>query len=119
MGGEGFLKLKPGDKIAVPRKIEVFGTETIHESEVKLLGYLIGDGCLTRTSPQFINSNPLLQEEFIEAVANFPGLKIRVETSQGTRTPALNATGDIEFIFTYRQIFAQRLQAAIQSQSYL
>jgi replicative DNA helicase len=116
-GWRRLSELKPGDKIAVPRKIEVFGTETIHESEVKLLGYLIGDGCLTRTSPQFINSNPLLQEEFIEAVANFPGLKIRVETSQGTRTPALNVTGDIEFIFTYRQIFAQRLQAAIQSQS--
>ncbi|GAB4178673.1 MAG: hypothetical protein Fur006_11340 [Coleofasciculaceae cyanobacterium] len=116
-GWQRLGKLKPGDKIAVPRKIGVFGTETIRECEVKLLGYLIGDGCLTRTSPQFINSNPLLQEEFIEAVASFPGLKIRLETSQGTRTPTLYVTGDLEFITTYRQIFAQRLQAAIQSQS--
>jgi replicative DNA helicase len=110
-------ELKPGDKIAVPRKLEVFGTETLRECQVKLLGYLIGDGCLTRTSPQFINSNPLLQEEFIEAVASFPGLKVRLETSQGNRTPALNVTGDIEFITTYRQIFGQSLQAVIQSQS--
>ncbi|MCA1994692.1 MAG: replicative DNA helicase, partial [Coleofasciculus sp. S288] len=109
-------ELKPGDKIAVPRKLNVFGTETIRECEVKLLGYFIGDGCLTRTSPQFINSNPLLQEDFIQAIANFPGLKIRLETSQGTRTPTLYVTGDIEFITTYRQVFAQRLQTAIQSQ---
>ncbi len=110
-------ELKLGDKIAAPRQIPVFGTETISEPEVKLLGYLIGDGCLTRTSPQFINSNPLLQEEFIEAVASFPGLKVRLETSQGTRTPTLNVTGDIKFITTYRQIFAQRLQAVIQTES--
>ncbi|HEY9605665.1 MAG TPA: replicative DNA helicase [Allocoleopsis sp.] len=57
-------ELNPGEKIAVPRQLDVFGTQTIRECEVKLLGYLIGDGCLTRTSPQFINSNPLLQEEF-------------------------------------------------------
>ena len=69
-------ELKPGDKIAVPRKLEVFGTQTLRECQVKLLGYLMGDGCLTRTSPQFINSNPLLQEEFIEAVASFAGLKV-------------------------------------------
>lgn len=109
-------ELKSGDKIAVPRKLTVFGTETIRECEVKLLGYFIGDGCLTRTSPQFINSNPLLQEDFIQAIAHFPGLKIRLETSQGTRTPTLYVTGDLEFITTYRQVFAQRLQTAIQSQ---
>lgn len=116
-GWQRLAELKPGNKIAVPRKIEVFGTETIRPCEVKLLGYLIGDGCLTRTSPQFINSNPLLQEEFIEAVANFPGLKIRLETSQGTRTPSLNVTGDLEFITTYRKVFAQRLQSVIQTLS--
>ena len=116
-GWQQLAELKPGNKIAVPRKIEVFGTETISSCEVKLLGYLIGDGCLTRTSPQFINSNPLLQEEFIEAVANFPGLKIRLETSQGTRTPSLNVTGDLEFITAYRKVFAQRLQSVIQTLS--
>ena len=110
-------EINPGDRIAVPRKIEIFGTETLPEDRVKLLGYLIGDGCLTRSSPQFINSNPLLQAEFTEAVAIFPGLKIRLETSQETRTPTLYVTGDGDFIMTNRQIFAQRLQVAIKSQS--
>ena len=87
-------ELKPGDKIAVPRKLEVFGTETIPECEVKLLGYLIGQGGLTRISPQFINSNPRVQEEFVQAVASFPRLKIRLETSPGNHTPAFDAIGD-------------------------
>ncbi len=87
-------ELKPGDKIAVPRKLEVFGTETIPECEVKLLGYWIGQGGLTRISPQFINSNPRLQEEFVQAVASFPRLKIRLETSPGNHTPAFDAIGD-------------------------
>ena len=87
-------ELKPGDKIAVPRKLEVFGTETIPECEVKLLGYWIGQGGLTRISPQFINSNPRVQEEFVQAVASFPRLKIRLETSPGNHTPAFDAIGD-------------------------
>lgn len=61
-------ELQPGDQIAVPRQLEIFGTECLGESQVKLLGYLVGDGCFTGTAPQFINRNPLLQEEFIQAV---------------------------------------------------
>ncbi len=65
-GWQQLGKINPGDRIAVPRQIKIFGTETLPESQVKLLGYLIGDGCLTKSSPQFINSNPLLQTEFTE-----------------------------------------------------
>ena len=116
-GWQQLGKINPGDRIAVPRQIKIFGTETLPEDQVKLLGYLIGDGCLTKSSPQFINSNPLLQTEFTEAVASFPGLKIRLETSQETRTPTRYVTGDRDSIMTNRQIFAQRLQVAIKSQS--
>ncbi|MEY3868449.1 MAG: hypothetical protein RLZZ338_2340 [Cyanobacteriota bacterium] len=58
-GWRHLAQLKPGDKIAVPRKLDIFGTEIIGDSEIKLLAYLIGDGCLTRALPQFINSNTL------------------------------------------------------------
>ena len=116
-GWRKLSELQPGDKIAVPRKIEVFGTESMRECEVKLLAYLIGDGCLTGRNPQFTNVNPLLQAEFSEAVANFASLKVRLETSQGTRIPTLYVAGNTEIISTNRGIFAQRLQAAIQSQS--
>ena len=37
-GWRSLALLKPGEKIAVPRRLEVFGTESIRDSEVKLLG---------------------------------------------------------------------------------
>ncbi|ODH00996.1 replicative DNA helicase [Nostoc sp. KVJ20] len=116
-GWQKLEKLTVGDKIAVPRKINVFGTETIRECEVKLLAYLIGDGGLTNCTPRFTNSNPLLQAEFSQAVADFVGLKIRWENSQGTRTPTLCVRGDLEFIAIQRQIFAESFKLAMQSQS--
>ena len=63
--------LKPGDRIAVPRRIPVFGDRLMRDCEVKLLGYLIGDGGLTDTTPEFTNSNPRLRDEFTAAVREF------------------------------------------------
>ncbi|MFM7365508.1 MAG: replicative DNA helicase [Cuspidothrix sp.] len=106
-----------GDKIAIPRKIDVFGTETIRECEVKLLAYLIGDGGLTNTTPRFTNSNPLLQTDFSQAVNEFGGLSVKWEDSQGQRTPSLYVREDLEFIANQRQIFAESLKIAIHSNS--
>ena len=54
-GWQRLYELKVGDQIAVPRKIDVFGTKIIHESEVKQLADFIGDGCLPDTTiPQII-----------------------------------------------------------------
>ena len=63
-GWRSLGKLQIGNKIAVPRQIGVFGHEIIPEAKVKLLAYLIGDGCLTKTCPEFTNSNPVLRNEF-------------------------------------------------------
>lgn len=109
--------LQVGDKIAIPRKIDVFGTETIRECEVKLLAYLIGDGGLTNTTARFTNSNPLLQTDFSQAVNEFGGLSVKWEDSQDQRTPSLYVRGDLEFIANQRQIFAESLKIAIHSNS--
>jgi replicative DNA helicase len=114
-GWKQLAELKAGDKIAVPRQINIFGQETLPEAEIKLLAYFLGDGCLTHMSPQFTNSNPLLQQEFCQSIAHFAGVKVRVETSQGTRTPTFYVTSDFDFISTHRQIFAQTLKAKLQS----
>ncbi|MCW5314745.1 replicative DNA helicase [Nostoc sp. KVJ3] len=116
-GWQRLEHLKVGDKIAVPRKIDVFGTKTIRECEVKLLAYLIGDGGLTNCNPRFTNSNPLLQADFSQAVADFGGLTVRWENSQDTRTPSLCVSGDLQFIAIQRQIFAENFKLKIQSQS--
>ncbi len=116
-GWQRLETLQVGDKIAIPRKINVFGTETIRECEVKLLGYLIGDGGLTNSTPRFTNSNPLLQTDFSQAVTEFGGLSVGWENSQGKRTPSLCVRGDLEFIATQRQLFAESLKMAIRSRS--
>jgi replicative DNA helicase len=116
-GWRKLSELKVGDKIAIPRKLDVFGTETMRDSEIKILAYLIGDGCLTGTSPQFTNSNPLLQEDFSQAVNSFVGLKVRLETSNGKRTPTLYVTKNSDFFAAQRINFAECLKIAIKSQN--
>ncbi len=64
-------ELKAGDKIAVPRILNVFGEDEWRECEVKILGYLLGDGCLTKTSPEFTVGKIQLKDDFIEAVSAF------------------------------------------------
>ena len=89
-GWRQLSELKAGDKIAVPRKINVFGTRKIPECEVKLLAYLIGDGCLTDTAPKFSNINPLIQQDFSQAVTEFsPQLKV-TEKKRSKRSPMLH-----------------------------
>ncbi len=84
-------ELKPGDKIAVPRKLEVFGTKTIRACEVELIAYLIGNGCLTDGAPEFTNIHPQIQEDFTRAIADFsPELSVRIETRK-ERSPVLHA----------------------------
>ncbi|HLO47176.1 MAG TPA: replicative DNA helicase [Kamptonema sp.] len=98
-GWRKLAEIKVGDKIAVPRKIDVFGTDTIRPCEVKLLAYLIGDGCLVDSTPKFTNNHPLIQADFTQAAQEFADLKVRndvienkattlyVSLSQGKKNP--------------------------------
>lgn len=69
-------RLSVGAKVAVPRKLNVFGVAEMRECEVKLLAYLIGDGCLTGSSPVFTVGKPMLEEDFRAAVAEFGGVEV-------------------------------------------
>jgi replicative DNA helicase len=64
-------QLKAGDRVAVPRILNLFGEHEMRECEVKLLAYLIGDGCLTHRSPTFTVGKPALREDFEQAVSAF------------------------------------------------
>ena len=112
-GWTKLAELKAGDHIAVPRKLDVFGRETARECEVKLLAYLIGDGCLTHTCPSFTNSNPANCEDFSQAVADFGGMTVRRADSNGKRTPTLRVVANPDFIATHRRQFGLNLRAAI------
>ncbi|MEE3716448.1 replicative DNA helicase [Tumidithrix elongata RA019] len=91
-GWQPLSKLCVGDKIALPRRIEVFGKEVQRSCEIKLLAYLLGDGCLTQTSPRFMNINSKIQDDFITAIEQFsPNLKVTIDT-HGDRTATLHIT---------------------------
>src|SRR6476469_1810301 len=94
-GWRHLAQIQAGDKIAVPRRMNVFGQETIRSCEVKLLAYLIGDGCLTRSAPKFTNGNTAILQDFAEAATSFGGLKLRFR-EQGKRTPEYYVMGDRE-----------------------
>lgn len=75
---EGWKKLEDievGEKIAVPRILNVFGNEKWRDCEVKILAYLLGDGCLRNNSINFTNENILIQEDFSNSVLQFGGVE--------------------------------------------
>jgi replicative DNA helicase len=112
-GWQRLEHLKVGDRIALPRRIAIFGTETLRSCAVKLLAYLIGDGCLTGTQPEFTNSNPQLQADFSEAIQEFGDLKVLLETSDGTRIPSLRVSSNFDTFALRRQEFGDRLKQVL------
>ena len=72
-------EINPGERIAVPRRIDVFGERSLGEARVKLLAYLLGDGTLTGACPRFTNGNERLRADFREAARQFGGLAVREE----------------------------------------
>jgi replicative DNA helicase len=116
-GWQPLAELKPGDHIAVPRHLPIFGQEVSRDCEVKLLAYFIGDGCVTEGTPRFTNGDPRIQADFAEAVTDFGAVTIRKVDSRGTRTPSFRVVGDPAYIAAHRQAFAQRLQSAIYSRA--
>jgi replicative DNA helicase len=114
-GWKPLEELQPGIAIAVPRQIPIFGQEILPDFQVKLLAYLIGDGCLTGVSPQFTNSNPKLQADFAQAVSYFPDLTIHERTSQGTRVLTAHVVRSTQTIIRNRQTFATQLKKLLQN----
>ncbi|BBA80247.1 hypothetical protein RGRSB_1878 [cyanobacterium endosymbiont of Rhopalodia gibberula] len=114
-GWQQLSQLKLGDKIAIPRKINIFGTGTLPNHQVKLLAYLIGGGCLTKNYPLFTNNNPLLQEDFVQSITNFKGVKVKRKTSRETRNSTFYIIEDLESTRIHRTIFADYLKKIIES----
>jgi replicative DNA helicase len=77
-GWRSLSELKPGDRIAVPRRMGIFGRDVWQSAAVVLLAYLVTDGDLTSDSPTFVNSNPHLHEDFAAAIAQFDDICDRV-----------------------------------------
>jgi len=116
-GWRPLADLKIGDRIAVPRQLPFFGKKQLPKYQVKLLGYLIADGSLTQTTPQFTNVDPRLREDFSKAARCFPGIKTVLISNDTERTPSLRVIGDSKYIQKIRQHFAQSLRQRLQELS--
>ncbi len=106
-------EIQAGDKIAVPRKMNVFGKETIRDCEVKLLAYLIGDGCLTQSAPHFTNGNTAILQDFAEAATSFGGLRLRYN-DKGRRAPEYYVMGDREDYTKKIDLFGWNLHKVLE-----
>jgi len=112
-GWKKLSELTVGTKIAVPRIIPVFGTQVMRECEVKLLAYFIGDGSISQKRVSFTNTNPVIQKDFLEAVAAFGGVDTRIASDH--RATSFYVRGDAQVISAQRFEFGKKLQLAIQS----
>jgi recombination protein RecA len=69
--------LKPGDRIARPRRVGTFGSEQpITPDQARLIGYLVGDGYVGGKTPmQFINAVDELHQD-VERIVSEHGCKV-------------------------------------------
>lgn len=108
-------ELSVGDRIAVPRRMPVFGDEPLGEHRVKLLAYMIGDGSMMGSVPRFTNGNPRVRDDFARAADEFGGLRIREDSYDGLRVPSLCVSADGEEVRRHRVAFAAALRRALRS----
>ena len=112
-GWRPLSELRVGESIAVPRRLPIFGRESMRDCEVKLLGYLIGDGCLTGTRPLLTNSDPRVQADFSAAVGAFGGVRSTVKLFRD-RTAHVAVASDLSCIAERRLGFAETLCSACE-----
>jgi replicative DNA helicase len=75
--------LDRGTRIAVPRQLPYFGGLQRPDAEVKLLGYLLGDGCLRSGAPTLTTASLAIASEVARCAAVF-GTDARLVENHGT-----------------------------------
>ncbi|TME24550.1 MAG: intein-containing replicative DNA helicase, partial [Chloroflexi bacterium] len=77
-GWQPLHDLVTGDAIAVPRRLLLFGKESLPAPLARLLGYFVGDGGLSGNAPEFTNIDAEIVADFKNAVASqFPTCHVR------------------------------------------
>jgi deoxycytidine triphosphate deaminase/intein/homing endonuclease len=85
-----------GSRVAVPRRVPVFGRREMPWHEIDLLGLLISDGCCRTpgASPTYTSGDAVLRDAFAEAVTAF-GCVPRTSTSMCLRATNRGRRGGI------------------------
>ena len=68
-----------GDRIAVPRAMNCFGSDdSLALGQVRLIAYFIAEGSLSMGSPGFTNADPDIVKDFVDQIGIwFPALHVR------------------------------------------
>ena len=93
-------ELAVGIRVAVPRSLPFFGSDELPDDEVKLLGYLLGDGGLTGTAANFTTASGAIRAEVAAACESYGVRLVRrgesgravtysLSTRRGQRNPVL------------------------------
>jgi len=82
-GWRPIAELRPGDHVAVPRRLPVFGAASLGAERVRLLAYLLADSEVDGPSLRFSHADPQLRADFRSAVEAFGGLVVRAEPERG------------------------------------
>ena len=83
--------LSAGSRVAVPRRLSVFGSDDSWSPlRVRLLAYFIAEGGLTGRSPMFTNTDPEIVADFIHAVDEFPECSVTGPVRYGYRARGRN-----------------------------
>src|SRR5581483_11786792 len=113
-GWKPLAEIRPGDHVAVPRRIDVFGDRSLGENRVKLLAYLLGDGTLTGRCPRFTNTDARLRADFREAAVRFGGVAVREDTP-AERAQTLAVSGDRDAVAGQRLEFGRKVDRALRA----
>jgi len=63
--------LESGDRIATPRRTDIFGERDVSEDKVKLVAYLLAEGHISNNFVLFTNKDDKIMSEFTNSVASF------------------------------------------------
>ncbi len=115
-GWRPLSELSEGVEIAVPRVLPIFGNARMRDCEVRLLGYLLGDGGLTGNAPRFTNSSPAVAAEFEQACREFGGVRMRLSDRRAGAAPSWRISRDLDGVGRSRNEFARRLRQQLGAQ---
>lgn len=110
-GWKKLSEMKVGMNIGVPRHMPVFGKSEMRECELKLLAYLIGDGCLSDGKANFSNASVILRDDFSAAATEFAASSAHSDSTEKGSASAFNRR---EFGHRLAEVVASKYQSQRQ-----
>ncbi len=88
-------ELRPGDRIASPRRLRIAGGRRRRRHEVIALAHLLAEGNTCHpTCLYFYNNDPAMIDDFVAAAEKFPNTVARIDRRSGRHMEVCVSTGD-------------------------